>query len=146
MKRCQLPAPRTRARSALVAASIALGAVFVSTQPLPALAQIQREAPRDVVLGRMKVTAPPMITMDDKPDQLSPGARIRDTNNMLALSGSLTGRTLGVVYKRDSAGLVHEVWLLTDAEYEKLSGKSVAGGGNAQAFIDLLAAIFGARR
>ena len=83
---------------------------------------IRREAPKDVVLGRMSVTAPPQIALDGKPDQLSPGSRIRDLNNMLVLSGALAGKTLPVVYKRDAAGLVHEAWILTEEEYAKLGG------------------------
>ena len=111
-----------------------------------ALAQgIQRSAPKDVVLGRLTVTAPPEITLDGKPDRLAPGARIRDLNNMLVLSGGIAGKTLPVVYKRDSAGLVHEVWQLTDEEYSKLGGAG-SGGDGAQRFAELLTLIFGARR
>lgn len=106
---------------------------------------IQRSAPKDVVLGRLTVTAPPEITLDGKPDRLSPGARIRDLNNMQVLSGGLVGKTMPVVYRRDSAGLVHEVWQLTDAEYQKLGGAGTGATG-AQRFAELLALIFGARR
>jgi len=112
----------------------------------PASAQgIQRSAPKDVVLGRMVVTAPPEVTLDGKADRLSPGSRIRDLNNMLVLSGSLVGKTLPVVYRRDAAGLVHEVWILTAEEYSKLGG---TGGGSdgARRFAELLDFIFGARR
>ena len=64
-----------------------------------------RETPKDVKRGRLTVTAPPEITLDGKPDRLSPGSRIRNTNNMLLLSGTVVGQTLPVVYKRDPAGL-----------------------------------------
>jgi len=47
-----------------------------------------------------------------------------------------------VVYRRDAAGLVHEVWVLTADEYSKLNG---APAGTS-AFFELLAIIFGARR
>jgi len=111
-----------------------------------ALAQgIQRSAPKDVVLGRMVVTAPPEITLDGKPDRLSPGSRIRDLNNMLVLSGGITGKTLPVVYRRDGAGLVHEVWQLTEEEYGKLGGAG-SGADGARRFLELLNLIFGARR
>jgi hypothetical protein len=106
---------------------------------------IQRSAPSDVVPGHLTVTAPPEITLDGKPDRLSPGARIRDLNNMQVLSGGLVGKTIPVVYRRDSVGLVHEVWQLTDAEYEKLGGAG-NGANGAQRFAELLALIFGARR
>lgn len=104
-----------------------------------------REAPKDVKPGRMVVTAPPEISMDGKPDRLSPGSRIRDTNNMLVLSGSVVGQTLPVVYKRDPTGMVHEVWVLTAEEYAKLGGTDGASDGFRR-FIELLNMIFGARK
>ena len=36
---------------------------------------VQRQMPKDVVLGRMTVVLPPVIKIDDKDDRLSPGAR-----------------------------------------------------------------------
>ncbi len=111
-----------------------------------ALAQgIRREAPKDVVLGRLVVTAPPQVTMDGKPDRLSPGSRIRDLNNLVVLSGSIVGKQLPVVYRRDGAGLVHEVWLLTEAEYGKLGGTGNDLEGHKR-FAELLSIIFGARK
>jgi hypothetical protein len=106
---------------------------------------IRREAPKDVVAGRMVVTTPPQITMDGKPDRLSPGSRIRDLNNLLVLSGSIAGKQLPVVYRRDAAGLVHEVWILTEAEYSKLPGASNSLEGHKR-FDELLGIIFGSRK
>lgn len=139
MNRCT----RRRAGAALLAAVSASLLLSISTS---ALAQgIRREAPKDVVLGRMAVTAPPQITLDGKPDQLSPGSRIRDLNNMVVLSGGLAGKTLPVVYKRDAAGLVHEAWILTEDEYGKLGGAGSGADGHKR-FVELLSLIFGARR
>jgi len=106
---------------------------------------IRRDAPKDVVAARMAVTAPPQITIDGKPDRLSPGSRIRDINNLLVLSGGLAGKQVPVVYRRDAAGLVHEVWILTEAEYGKLPGASDSLEGHKR-FDELLAIIFGARK
>lgn len=123
-------------------AGLALAALAFS---LPAAAQtMRRDAPADVTLAKMTVTQPPDVTLDGKPDRLSPGSRIRDTNNMVVLSASLAGRTVPVVYRRDSAGLVHEAWILSDAEYAKLAGAST-GTDAARAFAQLLGAIFGTR-
>ena len=122
----------------LLAASLLLGGI-ASAQGM------RREAPKDVVLGRLVVTAPPVVTVDGKPDRLSPGSRIRDLNNMLVLSGGIVGKDLPVVYRRDAGGQVHEVWILTDEEYGKLGG----GGGDLEGhkrFAELLALIFGAHR
>jgi hypothetical protein len=144
MNRCHT----MRARLAL-AAILSLPVLFTAALPLGAAAQesIRREAPKDVVLGKMTVDLPPVIHMDGKPDRLSPGSRIRDTRNMMVLSGGLAGQTVPVVYKRDAAGLVHEVWLLTADEYKQLSGVSGSSGTQGvQQFINMLALIFGARR
>jgi hypothetical protein len=106
-----------------------------------------REAPRDVKPAIIAVSAtPPVITVDGKADRLSPGARVRDTNNMMVLSGALAGKTLYTVYRRDGVGLVHEVWLLTPQEYEKLGGS--ASDGNPEGykrFYELLNLIWQAR-
>lgn len=136
---------QTRARLIQVACAALAGLSF--TLPPAAIAQgFQRSAPKDVVLGQMVVTAPPEVTMDGKPDRLSPGSRIRDLNNMLVLTGGVVGKTLPVVYRRDAAGLVHEVWLLTEEEYSKLGGTSGGDAEGHKRFNELLMLIFGARR
>ena len=120
MTRCT----RSRNRAAAHAfAALALLTGTLTSLPPPATAQgIVREAPKDVRPGRLVVTAAPQITLDGKPDRLSPGARIRDLNNMLVLSAGITGQDIPVVYRRDAAGLVHEVWVLTPDEYRRLCG------------------------
>jgi hypothetical protein len=136
---------QTRARLIQVAFAALAGLSF--TLPPAALAQgIQRDAPKDVVLGQLTLTAPPEVTMDGKPDRLSPGSRIRDLNNMLILTGSALGRTLPVVYRRDPAGLVHEAWILTEEEYSKLGGTYGPGAEGYKRFNELLGLIFGARK
>ena len=143
MNRCN----ETLARLTLAACAALAGLSF--TFPTVVSAQgIQRSAPKDVLPGRLVVTAPPEITIDAKPDRLSPGSRIRDLNNMLVLSARIVGKDLPVVYRRDAAGLVHEVWVLTDEEYGKLGGAQGAGGGadGYKRFAELLDIIFGARR
>ena len=139
MNRC----PRTLARLLLAAGLALTGLGFHAPA---ALAQgIQRSAPKDVVLGQLTVTLPPVIAMNGNPERRSPGARIRDLNNMLVLSGGMAGKTFPVVYRRDAAGLVHEVWILTADEYSKLGGAGSGAEGHKR-FDELLALIFGARR
>ena len=113
----------------------------------PSFAQgLTREAPKDVKPAVIAVSAtPPIITLNGQPDRLSPGARIRDLNNMLVLSGSLANQRNYTVYKRDSAGLVHEVWLLTSDEYAKLGGIDVGDPNGINRFIELLNLIFSVR-
>src|SRR3982750_4296426 len=109
MNRCQQGTEHKvlRMRALVLTAFLALPFSIAVLAPVQALAQesIRREAPKDVVLGKMSIDLPPVILMDGKVDRLSPGSRIRDTRNMLVLSGTLAGQTVPVVYKRDAAGL-----------------------------------------
>jgi hypothetical protein len=133
----------SRVGAALLACVVLAGSTFLPQSA--AFAQgIVREVPKDVVRARMVVTAPPQVTLDNKPDRLSPGARIRGVNNLIALSGGLVGQVLPVVYRRDAAGLVHEVWVLTPEEDARLAAVDSPSGF--QRFNELLALIFGTRR
>ncbi|MES2784204.1 MAG: hypothetical protein V4684_01980 [Pseudomonadota bacterium] len=156
MNRCQgnRASPVAASFAALAGLPIALSLALAAATPSfaqstgqqPAFPTMQRSVPRDVVLGRMVITAPPEIMMNGKPDRLSPGSRIRNLQNMMVLSGSIVNQDLPVVYKRDAAGLVHEVWMLTPEEYAKLGGVDVNDPLGIKQFFDLLAVIFGARR
>ena len=75
-----------------------------------------RQFPPAALRGEMVVVAPPDITLDGKPDRLSPGSRIRDTNNLLVMSGALVNQKVVVNYLREGAGNVHEVWILNSEE------------------------------
>ena len=91
---------------------------------LPALAQTDapgdslpgRQFPKAVLRGEMVVLAPPEITLDGKPERLSPGARIRGTDNLLQMSGALIGQRLLVNFTLDPAGNLLDVWVLSPAE------------------------------
>jgi len=136
---------RSRTASALVSCALLSG--FLLTLPLSSSAQgIIREAPRDVRPGLLVVTQSPVITLDGKPDRLSPGSRIRDLNNMLVLSAGITGKEIPVVYRRDPSGLVHEVWMLTPEEYRKLGGANANDPEGYKRFAELLALIFSLRK
>lgn len=113
MNRCTPTTHRSRRRAL---ATLALGATLLAASG-QALAQATiRQFPEKAIRATMVVKAPPEITMDGKAMRLSPGARIRGTTNTLVLSGSLVGQELTVNYLPDMQGLVHEVWLLTEAE------------------------------
>ena len=67
------------------AAGIAIVATLASAQ----VSSI-RSAPRDVKPAIINVSAtPPIISIDGKADRFSPGARIRDRDNRLVLTGTL---------------------------------------------------------
>ena len=93
-----------------------LTALCLGTISLPALAQAQRNFPADALRGALVVGDPPEVTVNGQPARLAPGARIRGANNMLAMSGSLTGQRLLVHYTVDISGHVKDVWVLTPEE------------------------------
>jgi len=106
----------------LLAAStslLSLPAGAQSDAPTPTVRPFPKAAQR----GEMVVLAPPEISLNGKPERLSPGARIRDANNQLALSGALLNQKLLVNYLRDNLGQVREVWILNSEEArEKRAG------------------------
>ena len=112
MNRCLSLTPRRHALRwlpALVLGGLAVTSAFAQSQT-------PRTFPTSALRGTMVVTAPPEIVMDGVSARLSPGARIRNQQNTMVLSGMLLGQELVVNYTRESHGLVHEVWILTDAE------------------------------
>ena len=115
MKRCT---PR------LLGALLALAAASLLTAP-PAHAQIAgfqtpvRNFPAAALRAEMVILTPETITLDGKPDRLSPGSRIHGVNNMLVLSGTLINQPLVVNYVRENTGQVHEVWILNSEEIKQ---------------------------
>jgi hypothetical protein len=84
---------------------------------------LMRQFPAAAKRTTLEVTTPPNILLNGHAERLSPGARIKGLNNQLVLSGSLVGQRLLVNYRRDPQGLVHEVWILSEAEaQQKRSG------------------------
>ena len=79
-----------------------------------------RVLPTDVQRGQLMITQAPEVRLDGRTDRLSPGARIRNSSNMLLLSGEVSGRPLPVIYRRDMHGLIHEVWVLSPEEVARL--------------------------
>jgi acyl-coenzyme A synthetase/AMP-(fatty) acid ligase len=80
---------------------------------------VQRAFPANALRGEIMVAQPPEILLNGQPARLSPGARIRGQNNLLAMSGSLAGLRLIVHYVIDSDGQVRDVWILSEAERAK---------------------------
>jgi len=110
MNRC---APRLMA--ALMLATVGLAMAPVAAQTYEVKPQV-RQFPKNALRGEMVVLAPPNISIDGKPDRLSPGARIHDANNHLVLSAALVNQNLVVNYLRESTGQVHQVWILNSEE------------------------------
>ncbi len=118
MNRCPTHRPTHGPVSTRLLVWLALGAA--AALPLPASAQnLLRQFPAAALRGTLEVTTPPEVLINGQPARLSPGARIKNTNNALVMSASLVGSSVLVNYLRDRQGLVHEVWLLSPTEAEE---------------------------
>lgn len=91
--------------------SMALAALALAV-PVLASAQLSRQLPTDSLRGEVAFGQPPEVLVNGQPARLAPGARIRDANNMLVLSGSVAGQKLKVNYTVDQYGLLFNVWVL----------------------------------
>jgi hypothetical protein len=83
---------------------------------LPAAAQVQRNFPANALRGELAVVVPPEAQLNGSAARLAPGARIRDQNNMLQVTGVLAGRKQVVNYTKDINGQLLEIWVLTPTE------------------------------
>ena len=111
MNRCT---PHTLAILAVLAASALLAGCAKDSAGATSFV---RQFPATALRGEMVISpTPPAITLDGKPDRLSPGSRIRGTDNMLVMSSSLVNQNAVVNYLREPAGNVHEVWILNPEE------------------------------
>jgi hypothetical protein len=66
--------------------------------------------------GVLNIVQPPDVLLNGQAARLAPGARIRGINNLLVMSGAITGQDLPVRYTLDSYGLILNAWILSDAE------------------------------
>lgn len=107
--------------------------------PLPAQGQSGTDTVANPVqYAHLRVLQSPEIVLNDQPARLSPGARIRTPTNLIALPASLSGQNLPVLFRREPNGLVHDAWILTDAEAASL-GRATTPSALNQAIALLLA-------
>ena len=115
MTRCtQTKITPTFATVKIAASALCMGAAMLFSTI--SHAQQVRDFPPTALRGKLQVVAAPQVLLDGRADKLSPGARIRNAQNMYVMSGSIAGQDLPVNYTRESNGMIHEVWLLTPAE------------------------------
>jgi len=93
-----------------------LAALTAAAFVMPAAAQVQRVFPQNAMRGALVMGAPPEVTLNGQPARLAPGARIRNQNNMLEMSGALVGQRLLVNYTLENGALVKDVWILRPEE------------------------------
>lgn len=83
---------------------------------LPTLALAQRQFPERALRGQFEIVQVPEVRINGELTRLSPGARIRNTQNLIVMPNTLLGQQLTVNYVRELNGYVHEVWILTPEE------------------------------
>lgn len=93
-----------------------LAALTAAVLVSPAAAQVQRAFPQNAMRGALVMGAPPEVTLNGQPARLAAGARIRNQNNLLEMSGALTGQRLLVNYTLENGNLVKDVWILRAEE------------------------------
>ena len=115
--------PSTLLLAAVCALGTAATAVNAQTyNPTPTV----RVFPAAAMRGELITQSHPQITLNGKPEQLSPGARIFDKNNQMVMTGALANQKLVVNYLRDGGGQIHQVWILNSEEIkEKRAGSNI---------------------
>ncbi|KQW00133.1 hypothetical protein [Rhizobacter sp. Root1221] len=93
-----------------------IAVVAAATIAAPALAQVQRPFPQNALRGTITFGQPPVVALNGQVTQLSPGARVRDGNNMVVMTGQLINLKVVVNYTIDASGQVHNVWILRPEE------------------------------
>jgi len=89
---------------------------IASAAPGWAQALPTRLFPQNALRGEVTFGVPPEVTLNGAPARLSPGARLRAQNNMMVLSGTLTGTKQTVHYTLENTGLIKDLWILRDEE------------------------------
>ena len=126
MNRCPTRTPQKPLAALLAPALLALAAAAhlpAQAQAIAEPVQTQHEAvlggrnfPVGTLRGKMGFGVFPEVELDGRAERLAPGARIRNPQNILVVPASIGGQYLAVNYRRDAAGLVSDVWILTPEE------------------------------
>lgn len=78
-----------------------------------------RNFPEKALRGQLEIVQVPDVRINGELTRLSPGARIRNTQNLIVMPTTLLGQQLTVNYVRELNGYVHEVWILTPEETQE---------------------------
>jgi hypothetical protein len=91
-------------------ALLLLAASFASAQV--------RSIPQDAKVGEIRHLQDMVVEIDGAPQQLAPGAQIRDASNRIIVPTAIPPGTL-VKYLVDATGQVQKVWILTPEEAQR---------------------------
>jgi hypothetical protein len=95
--------------------SLLLAATLTAMSAWPAFA-IDRPFPANILRGKFTPGYFPDITLDGKPRQLSPSARIFNQDNGIDMPAAVRGTDLVVNYTVDAMGYIDRIWILTADE------------------------------
>ena len=91
-------------------------ALLLLAAPL-ASAQL-RSIPEDARVGQIRHLQEMVVEIDGTPQQLAPGAQIRDASNRIIVPAAIPPATL-VKYVLDAEGKVRQGWILTPEEAQR---------------------------
>jgi hypothetical protein len=89
-----------------------------------------RPLPKDGVLGVFSPSKLPKIIIDDKEVKFAAGGQIRNQKNVIVqpvtLKAENKGEDVKILYEKDTLGDVKRIWMLTDAEVERVKAGNKA--------------------
>jgi len=88
---------------------------FSAVLTLPAMA-FERPFPALTKRGKMSPAPHPLIVIEGRTRQLSPGARIWNENNLIEMPASIRGSDIVVNYTENAQGEIDRIWILTPEE------------------------------
>ena len=112
---CRVRRTRTAALVALVMATCG-ASLLTACASSTSSDQVSRNFPQNALRGTVAVVNANEIVLNGRPARLAPGARIRNADNMLEMSGGLIGREFAANYTVESDGLVRDIWILRNEE------------------------------
>ena len=110
-------------RCAIAITTSALALAFVgqaNAQTAPAAQYVKRHFTANALRGEVLFLTPPDVQLNGQVVRMAPGGRIRNDQNMMALSGSVVGKQFIVNYTTDDvSGMVKDIWILDELEAAK---------------------------
>ncbi len=102
---------------AVLAIALAWLPAGAEQQPLAASGAGVRSFPAAALRGSVTFVAANKVQLNGQPVRSAPGLRVFDARNHLVMPHTLRGKTYTVHYLTErSTGMLHTVWLLTEAE------------------------------
>ena len=105
-----------RMKIAACAAALSLAGALGLTAGVASAQQRLVPIPTKAQRADITFNGSPDLLINGKNVRLAPGARIYSRDNMLVMSGSLTGTAKAKYVLEETTGLVMSLWILTDQE------------------------------